>query len=383
MKEFFDALFSMSVTVGQIELKPFDLALKVVLPVIGMYILYRVVLALFRRLFFKKWKLKKQTGKRMERLVKILLRIAVLTGVVMIVGRYIGPDIPNYLTVLWNALREPLIASGSMQISLFTIILFIPVLYGGWWLSKRVIKLIDARLLSRMSLEKSVRFSIVSLARYILLVILLIVGLSLVGIDLSTLAVMLGALGIGIGFGLQNVVANFFAGLVIVFERPIKVGDRILVQGLEGDVIRIRLRSTVINTLTNETIVVPNSQLVENYIHNYSFDSPEVIIINQVQVAYESDLRRVVEVMLEVGSRNPFLLEDRERKVRVKSFDDSGITMELRIWIRGAQFKLEALAWNNMEIWDAFRTHHITIPFPQVDVHMKGSPIPTSTVDSK
>ena len=141
--------------------------------------------------------------------------------------------------------------------------------------------------------------------------------------------------------------------------------------------VRIKLRSTVINTLTNETIIIPNSQLVQNSIHNYSFDTSEIVIINSVSVAYGSDLELASRVLIETAHRNPFLFPGKETKARVKEFGDSGIEMELRTWIRHATEKLDAVAWTNMAIWKAFRENGITIPFPQVDVHMKDGSVVT------
>jgi small-conductance mechanosensitive channel len=158
---------------------------------------------------------------------------------------------------------------------------------------------------------------------------------------------------------------------VIFFERPIKEGDRILVGGLEGDVIQIKLRSTVINTLTNETIVVPNSQLVGNSIHNYSYQDRRIIIENRVQVSYSTDLDQALKVLLDVAADNPHGLKDMGSRARVSAFQDSGIEMILWTWIDEATNKLAAVAWNNLEIWRAFKQTGIVIPFPQVDLHVK------------
>ena len=203
------------------------------------------------------------------------------------------------------------------------------------------------------------------------LVLAILIGLSIIGINLSSLAVVIGALGIGIGFGLQNVVANYVAGLVIFFERPVKEGDRILVNGLEGDVVQIKLRSTVINTLTNETIVVPNSQLVGNSIHNYSYADRRIVIVNKVQVSYSTDLDRARQVLLEMAARNPHALKEQAPGVRVAEFQDSGIELVLWTWIGEATNKLAAHSWNNLEIWRAFKQSGIVIPFPQVDLHVR------------
>ena len=167
--------------------------------------------------------------------------------------------------------------------------------------------------------------------------IVAVIGFSVIGINLSSLAVLLGFLGVGIGFGLQNSVANFFAGLIIILSRPIKEGDRILVNEYEGTVHQIRLISTVINTITDETIILPNSQIVDSYVYNYSYDDISIIICNPVEL-----------VLREVAGKCPYAYPGRD--AREKNF---------------------ALSWTNLEIWRAFKAAGIEIPFPQRDIHIR------------
>jgi len=184
-------------------------------------------------------------------------------------------------------------------------------------------------MLARLQLAPELRFSIASLVNYVILGLMVLLGLSIIGINLSVLTVLFGVLGIGLGFGMQSVVANFVAGVVIIFERPLTVGDRILVDGLEADVVSIRLRSTIVVTPTNETIVLPNSLLVDSKMHNYSHNDRSILVTNTVSVAYETDLDQVKEVLLRVGSTSPFGDGRRAPVVRATEFGDSGIEMEL------------------------------------------------------
>ena len=153
---------------------------------------------------------------------------------------------------------------------------------------------------------------------------------------------LIGTLGIGIGFGLQNVVASFVSGLVIIFERPIKEGDRVVVEGTEGDVAHIRLRSTIITTLTDETIIVPNHQLVGNKIYNNSHEVRRITVINHVSVAYGTDLDYAAEVLKGVALASPYARASAEPDVRVREFADSGILMELWTGIEDAGTKWPA-----------------------------------------
>jgi potassium efflux system protein len=350
---------------------PLEVLLQFILPVVLLFVLAMVLLVILRRVILKRMKIPEENKRRIYRYVRLTLRIAVLIILVFILFSFFGAEIGKFLARVWAILTTPFTTAGSSRISVVTILLAIPVVYLASWVSKLTRRFLDATVLQKLTISDASRFTISSLVRYGVLVLAILIGLSIIGVNLSSLAVVIGALGIGIGFGLQNVVANYVAGLVIFFERPLKEGDRILVNGLEGDVIRIKLRSTVINTLTNETIVVPNSQLVGNSIHNYSYEDRRIVIVNKVQVSYSTDLDQALKVVLEVAARNPFSLAEPAAGARVSEFQDSGIELVLWTWIGEATNKLAAVAWNNLEIWRAFKSEDIVIPFPQVDLHVK------------
>ena len=350
---------------------PLDALLRFVLPLVLLFVLYRVLLLLLRRVVLKRIKAPEENKNRILRYTRLILRIAVLIVVLFILFSFFGAEIGHFLARVWAVLSTPFTTAGSSRISVITILLAIPVIFLASWFSKLTRRFLDVTVLQQLTISDASRFTISSLVRYGVLAIAILIGLSVIGINLSSLAVVIGALGIGIGFGLQNVVANYVAGLVIFFERPVKEGDRILVSGLEGDVIQIKLRSTVINTLTNETIIVPNSQLVSNNIHNYSYNDRRIVIVNKVQVSYSTDLDQALKVLLEVAARNPHSMQEPAAGARVSAFQDSGIELVLWTWIGEATSKLAAVAWNNLEIWRAFKQASITIPFPQVDLHVK------------
>jgi potassium efflux system protein len=350
---------------------PLEALLQFILPVALLIAAARALLVILRRVILKRLNIPEENKKRIYRYTRLVLRIVVLVVLLFIVFSFFGAEIGKFLGRMWSILTTPFTTAGSSRISVITILLAIPVVYLASWVSKLTRRFLDATVLQQLTISDASRFTISSLVRYGVLILAILIGLSIIGINLSSLAVVIGALGIGIGFGLQNVVANYVAGLVIFFERPIKEGDRILVNGLEGNVIQIKLRSTVINTLTNETIIVPNSQLVGNSIHNYSYDDRRIIIVNKVQVSYSTDLDQALKVVLDVAARNPFSLADPVPGARVSEFQDSGIELVLWTWIEEPTNKLAAVAWNNLEIWRAFKAEGIVIPFPQVDLHVK------------
>ncbi|HUX12631.1 MAG TPA: mechanosensitive ion channel domain-containing protein [Spirochaetia bacterium] len=351
-----------------------DVLLKFVLPIVAYQILRRLLSRSTLR-FVARLSVSRRARHRILRWIRIVVRSLFALLAVILAAAILGAGMKEFLTALLKLLNQPIYSSGNTRVSLLTLVLSIPVIYASSWLSKIVRIRIDHNLLSRISMDHARRFTASNLLRYAFMVIFLLIGLSIIGIDFSSLIVIFGVLGIGIGFGLQNIIANFVSGLVIFVSRPIKVGDRILVNEHEGDVVQIRLIACVINTLTNETLIIPNSQIVNNAVHNYSYEDRRIIIVNEVQVAYGSDLDQVETVLSGVGARNPYGNAELPSTVLIRTFDSSGITVELRTWIKAAQDKLKARSWANLEIWRAFKDNGIQIPFPQIDLHVKDEPI--------
>jgi potassium efflux system protein len=350
---------------------PLQALIRFVLPVFLLILGYKLLLILVRRLVLRPLKAAEETKQKAYRWTRLAFRIGLLVALFTVIMGFFESEITQYVARIWEVLKSPLFTAGNSRISIITLILAIPVFYMASWLARITRRFVDGTVLNQLSIDEAMRFSISTLVRYLVLILGLLIGLSLIGINLSSLAVLFGVLGIGVGFGLQSVVANFFAGIVIIFERPIKEGDRILVDGLEGDVVQIRLRSTIINTLTNETIVVPNNQLVNNSIHNYSYKDKRIIVVNTVEVSYGTDLDRALEVLAGVARENPHALKSPKAILRVASFNSSGIELRLWTWIGNQTDKYAALSHNNLEIWRAFKDAGIVIPFPQVDLHVK------------
>ncbi len=365
-------IFLTPINIGELEF-PFSLLgllLSFVLPAIFVLVVYKLInLGLGKLLDHTPWK--KETRLKIHRWLRLVLRILVLIAVASLGLRLLGAEISKYGSFLQSVINTPLIDSGGTKVSLLTLLLLIPVFYLAGKAGHLTRSLTDQYLFTRVGLDESKKFSISSLLRYTVMILTTMIGLSVIGIDLSALTVMFGVLGIGLGFGLQNIVANVFAGIVIIFTRPIKEGDRILVDPYEGTVVSIRLLSTVINTISYETIIVPNRHLTDNTVYNYSYDDRRIILRNPVQVSYETDLDQAIEVMVGVGLQNPYGLKVPEPDVRVDSFDDSGITLILLTWLNDVADKYSAHSWNNLEIWRRFKDEGIEIPFPQRDLHLR------------
>jgi small-conductance mechanosensitive channel len=207
---------------------------------------------------------------------------------------------------------------------------------------------------------------------YIFIAIGFYVALKLVGIDLSSLAVVAGAIGVGLGFGLQNIISNFVSGLIILAERPISIGDRVELGEVAGLVTRIRLRSTTIVTNDNITIIVPNSNFISNKVTNWSYGDPKVRIRLPVGVAYGTDPERLRRLLIEVANEHPMVLRDPAPELFFSGFGDSSLSFELAVWTaemtsKPRRFRSEL----NYAVERKLRENQIEIPFPQRDLHLR------------
>jgi len=341
-----------------------------VIPVVGLFVVIRLIVYLVKRLLARS-RMPEEIRGRLMRWFRVAYRLAFVFAVALLGADLLGDQILESLRQVLAFLREPFYTSGNTSISVVTLLLLLPIFYVATWAGNSARRVLQRGLLARLSLDPSRRFSIVSLTRYAVMALVAVIGLSIVGINLSSLAVIFGVLGLGVGFGLQGVVANFFAGIMIILSRPIKEGDRIHIQDLEGDVRQIRILYSVVNTITDETLIIPNREIVEHVVHNQSFDTPGILLFTDVQVAYRSDLDEVRAVLRGVGEATPWLQPGREPRVIFRSFDDSGITVTLAVPIRSAVERHVARSDIMVDIWRAFRDNGIEIPFPQMDLYVK------------
>ncbi len=366
--------FYSSVSLGA-ETLPFtwgDLVLKFLLP-IAVYIgFFKLIMLLINRIF-RKSKMKPKVKKSLYLWIRriLLILMVLLTGI--LVSLLFGAKIFKYLGLVFGFLTKPFFESGNTKISIITLILAVPIFFLASWAAKLIRGILDRGVLNRLGIDKAKKYTVSNLLRYVIFLVLILIGFSIIGIKLSSLTVIFGVLGIGLGFGLQKVIANLFAGFVIVLSRPIKEGDRINVLETEGNVVKVMAVATVINTIKNETIIVPNSLLTEDIVYNYSHDDPSVILENTVDIAYTADLEKALEILMDIGRRNPHSLAEKDPIPRVASFENSGIRLKLFTWIRDANEKWPALSWTNLEIWREFKKHSVEIPFPQVDVHFRNA----------
>lgn len=230
---------------------------------------------------------------------------------------------------------------------------------------------IEARLMLAEGLDSNMRVVLARLAKAVLIVIAVLIGLPMVGIDLTTLSVFGGALGVGLGFGLQKIAANYISGFIILLDRSIRIGDLIAVGQERGQVTRITTRYTVLKGLTGIEAIVPNEVLVSSVVQNQSYTDTRVRLTLPVQVAYGTDLERAMAVMVGTTVGQPRVLETPPAKAFVVAFADSGINLELTFWLADPEEGSQQLCSDiNLAIWHAFQEAGIQIPFPQREVRL-------------
>lgn len=274
---------------------------------------------------------------------------------------------------IFGVFTKPLFQLGQTWISLATMVEFIIVITFVVLLSRLVRRLLRRTVLARTKLDLGLQYAIARIVSYVVLVLGLIIGLETLGVNLNSLTVLAGALGVGIGFGLQNIVGNFVSGLIILGERPIQIGDRVqLDASTVGKVVRIGARATHVLTNDNIMIIVPNSEFVSSRVVNWTHNDPRVRFRINVGVSYGSDPHLVEKLLLEVATADPSVLKDPPPTVVFKEFGDSALLFELRAWSVDMTHRPGTLESQlNFAIWDKFKQHGIEIPFPQRDVHLK------------
>jgi small-conductance mechanosensitive channel len=281
-------------------------------------------------------------------------------------------DIQTLLSQIKSYLGYPLVKLGDTQITLWTLVYFVVLLLLLFYVAGRLRRWLVEKALVKTRLEIGARQAVGSITRYVVLFVGLLVILQSAGVNLTALNVIMGAVGIGIGLGLQNIANNFISGLIILFERPIKVGDRIVVGDVEGDVVEIGARSTTVLAHGNTAIIVPNSKFITENVVNLQYNEDRVRFRVPVGVAYGSDVRLVEELLLQVARENPDVLKTPEPVARFTAFGDSALEFELRGWSTTLVHRGGGLVSDlNFAIHDVFKARQIEVPFPQRDLRIR------------
>ncbi len=264
---------------------------------------------------------------------------------------------------LFEVSGKPFSLSSLVELIFFALIALI--------ISRTISVWIKRQLLVRFKFDRGTREAIASVINYLIASIGFLIVLQSAGIDLSSLTVIAGALGIGFGFGLQNLASNFISGLTLLFEKPIKVGDFIEIDDLLGTVENISIRSTIVRTIDGLFVIVPNNRFVENNIINWSYQDNKCCLHIPVGVAYGTDTVLVTEALLAAARRESRVLSYPSPKVWFKGFGDSSMDFELLVWIDDPPETDPIKSALNFLIEWELRCRNIEIPFPQQDLHIR------------
>ena len=271
---------------------------------------------------------------------------------------------------------------GSFNLSLGDVLAFLLTVWVAYLLSAFVRFVLQEDVYPRMRIAPGLSYAISSLLRYVILSLGLVVGMGLMGVNLSQVTVLVGAFGVGIGFGLQSVVNNFVCGLILLFERPIHVGDMIEIGDLLGEVRRIGIRASTVRTRQGADIIVPNAQLVTDKVTNWTLSDKLRRIQLPLGVNYGASPQKVIEVLEAVARRTPRVLQKPEPRALFMSYGDSSINFELRAWTDESIYWRQILSDLAVAVYDAVLAAGMTFPFPQREVRVLASPEAGLTEDS-
>ncbi|MGB5769153.1 MAG: mechanosensitive ion channel domain-containing protein [Crocosphaera sp.] len=317
-------------------------------------------------------------------LVGSLVLLTIIRGIIWIVALgYVSRLFPktrqlSYLIIdiLKISLVTDVFRLGNQNYSVLDFFILVGLLAGLVTLTRMVSSVLKSKLLSATGLSRSVQDTTALIVNYALIFLGTIVVLQVWGLDLSSLTVFASVLGVGIGLGLQGIAKEFVSGLVLIFERPIQVGDFVEVSGLMGTVERISVRSTEIRTLDQVSVILPNSRFLESEVINWSHSSPISRLKIPVSVAYGSNLEAVKKVLIDTAKNHREVLSMPSPQVWFAEFGNSSLDFNLLVWIRKPYKQFQIKSDLYFKIDSQFREEGIKIPFPQQDLHFRSSDLP-------
>lgn len=252
------------------------------------------------------------------------------------------------------------------QAMLWVVVTLLLALWAG--------RVIEERLMSAQGMDMTMRVMLTKVVRAVLVLCAILVVLPAVGIDLTVLSVLGGAIGVGIGFGLQKIASNYISGFIILMDRSVTIGNFISIEKYSGQLTKMTARYVVIRNADNTEIIVPNETVITSSVVNHSYSDMSVRVAIPVQISYRSDLDLAMRILVEAAQAQPRALKAPEPKVLIKEFAESGINLELGVWVddpEAGQANLRSDIYHSM--WREFRTQGIEIPYPQREVRLLGA----------
>ncbi len=328
--------------------------LRLFVPLLASLLLVRVFFYLLRHVFARG-----SFVRTFERTIAILVWGALVLHVSGLL-----PDVIEYLDdIVFHVGKQKLTLWQISQGLLWVVI----TLLGALWLSGAI----EARLMRADTLHSSLRVVFARVAKSLLVLFAVLIVLPLVGIDLTVLSVFGGAIGVGLGFGMQKIASNYVSGFIILLDRSIRIGDLITADNFYGEVKNITTRYVVVRALDGREAIIPNEMLITTTVLNHSYSSRQIRVALQVQVAYKDDPEQAMRLLEDVARKHKRVIADPPPKAFLVRFGESGIDLELGVWIDDPEVgMLNVRSELNLEVWRAFRDAGIEIPYPQREVRV-------------
>ena len=286
------------------------------------------------------------------------------------------------LARVWRYLNQTY-QIGSLEISVTRLVEGAIILAVALLLSRTLSRLLQRSIEKKAYLDPGLRYTLGRLTQYLIIALGLLLSLKVAfTLDLTSIAVIFTALSVGIGFGLQYIAADIASGFILLFERPVRVGDRITIGEDEGDVQSINLRTTVVATNDRISIIVPNSRLVSQRLINWSYGDPRARIAIHVGVATDSDIQLVTQTLLKAAEEVDNVLKDPLPKVQFLKFGDWSLDFRLLVWTNRPRLHMQIRSDINYRIDRLFREAKIEIPYPQTELRIRQSSLQFDTDDS-
>jgi small-conductance mechanosensitive channel len=303
------------------------------------------------------------------RSISKLINVAALVAWVVITLNEFRVYRPVYKWVT-GVLAHPL-SLGRISLTLGGVLLFFLSIYVAFWLAKTIRFVLQDEILPKMELPRGVGNSISTLSYYSLVILGIFTALAAAGFEMSQLTLVIGALGVGIGLGLQDVVKNFVSGLILMFERPVQPGDVVEISGTSGTVRDIGMRATTLTTFDGADVVVPNGSLLSDKLINWTLSDMNRRFDVNLGVAYGSNPRQVMELLMKVAKETPGVAPFPEPAVVFNGFGQSSLDFSIRAWTNEFGNWVNIRSEMSMRLYDELAAAGIEIPFPQRDVHVR------------
>jgi len=298
------------------------------------------------------------------------LESVISTSIWLVLALHLSGLLPQIISTLEDVKFNVGKSHVNLLLALQAVFTIIVTIFVTLWFSR----VLENKLMSAHTVNMNLRVVLTKLLRIVLLSIAILIALSAVGLDITLLSVFGGALGVGLGFGLQRIASNYVSGFIILLDKSMQIGDVITVDGHYGVVSDLRTRYLVLRKLDGTQVIIPNELLIINTVINHSFTEHQARVQMPVQVSYDSSLELAMQVILDVAKQHARILQIPEPVVQIRGFGESGIDLMLSIWIPDPEEGSSSLQSDiYLEIWRAFQKHNISIPYPQREIRILGA----------